>query len=255
MIHAVNGQAPDLREQIESIIIDYHNDLGGEDTVKPEVVSKPVEIIEPIEEERKLELVPAVPQITVNPEDLVLEVRNGKVWTTSLEISRIYGKEHYNVLRDIENLDQSPEFIALNFEGCTYQGANGKSLPMFYISKDGAYALCFKFQGKLAAQFREAFIKKFNEMEEELRNPKPLALSGDFGALLIQAGQQIQEQNLVITTLKQQAELLAEDVVKQVEVNTKLATENITLNALTSADEKTYSLTEGGKLMLMQATY
>lgn len=61
-----------------------------------------------------MELVPAV-QNTVNPEDIILEIRDGKVWTTSLEIARIYEKEHPNVIQAIKNLDQSEEFIALNF--------------------------------------------------------------------------------------------------------------------------------------------
>ena len=39
----------------------------------------------------------------------------------SRTVAEIFGKEHFNVLRDIENLDCSPEFRELNFEVSKYK--------------------------------------------------------------------------------------------------------------------------------------
>lgn|GEM_PF-7000036 len=83
-----------------------------------------------------MELVPAV-QNTVNPEDIILEIRDGKVWTTSLEIARIYEKEHHNVIQAIKNLDQSEEVIALNFKVNAYTDSRGRKLLMYMMTKKG----------------------------------------------------------------------------------------------------------------------
>ena len=39
----------------------------------------------------------------------------------SRTVAEIFGKEHFNVLRDIENHDCSPEFRELNFEVSKYK--------------------------------------------------------------------------------------------------------------------------------------
>ena len=48
---------------------------------------------------------------------------NGVLVTTSRNIAEVFGKEHYNVIRDIKAILEkcSPEFNALNFEGVTYK--------------------------------------------------------------------------------------------------------------------------------------
>ena len=40
---------------------------------------------------------------------------------SSLKVAEVFEKEHKNVLRDIKNLECSPEFTALNFEPSTYK--------------------------------------------------------------------------------------------------------------------------------------
>lgn len=44
-----------------------------------------------------------------------------------------------------------------------------KENPYYNITRDGAAFLIFKFTGKKAAQFTEAYIKAFNEMDKKLR--------------------------------------------------------------------------------------
>ena len=44
---------------------------------------------------------------------------------SSLDVAKMFGKEHYNVTRDIENLDCSKEFNALNFEVVKYKDGKG----------------------------------------------------------------------------------------------------------------------------------
>lgn len=97
-----------------------------------------------------------------------LTVANGIPTTTSLAIAERFGRLHTNVLRDIENLECSDEFSALNFEGCAYKGGNGKLLPMYAVTKDGFMFLAMGFTGKEAAAWKERYIAAFNAMESKL---------------------------------------------------------------------------------------
>ena len=48
-------------------------------------------------------------------EDMI-QTESGIPTTTSLVIAQVFDKEHKNVLRDIQNLECSPQFRQLNFE-------------------------------------------------------------------------------------------------------------------------------------------
>lgn len=84
----------------------------------------------------------------------------------SLLVAQIFEKDHKNVLRDIARLDCSDEFRLLNFEQSFYYNAQGKRQPYFNMTRDGFMFLAMGYRGKKAAQFKEAYIKRFNKMEE-----------------------------------------------------------------------------------------
>lgn len=106
----------------------------------------------------------------INP--LVL-VREGIPRTTSIEVARVFGKQHKNVLRAIDLMDCSPEFRRLNFEPTSAQISqpNGgtRAVAAFDMTKDGFTFLVMGFTGELAARFKEAYIAAFNAMEQQLR--------------------------------------------------------------------------------------
>lgn len=58
--------------------------------------------------------------------ELVFQNRNGNDVTTSLIVAQVFGKEHKNVVRDIENLSCSETFNQLNFERITYKDARNR---------------------------------------------------------------------------------------------------------------------------------
>ena len=96
---------------------------------------------------------------------------NGVLVTTSRNIAEVFHKEHYNVIRDIKAVLEkcSPEFTALNFEGSEYTDPTGRKLPEYLLTKDGTTMLIMGYTGKLAMKFKEAYIKRFNEMEKQLK--------------------------------------------------------------------------------------
>jgi Rha family phage regulatory protein len=104
----------------------------------------------------------------LNPEFNLYE-RNGKVFCSSRQVAEEFKKEHKNILRDIEDLDCSKDFSRLNFELSNYK-LRGKSYPEFLMTKDGFTFLVMGYRGKKAARFKEAYIQRFNAMDDFIKS-------------------------------------------------------------------------------------
>lgn len=116
-----------------------------------------------------------------------IDIVNGKPSVTSLQVAAAFGKEHKNVLADIRNTigKCSDEFTELNFQPSEYTDSTGRKLPMYVLSKDGLMMVTMGYITPEAMQIKEAYIARFNEMEEALRvrNNKPM-LPEDYIAAL-----------------------------------------------------------------------
>lgn len=126
--------------------------------------------------------------------------------TTSLAVATVFGKEHSKVMRAIRNMECSEEFRRENFKeygvaprgeskiGGTpsknernialvtpslgrgvakigetpYLDSQGKPQPMVEMTRKGFEFLVLGFTGRKAAQFREAYVERFHQMEAEL---------------------------------------------------------------------------------------
>lgn len=82
-----------------------------------------------------------------------------KIIVTSLDVADTFGKEHKNVLRDIESLGCSEEFRRLNFGPSYYINQQNKKQPMYYLTRDGFTLLVMGYTGELAIKFKEAYIR------------------------------------------------------------------------------------------------
>ncbi len=113
-----------------------------------------------------------------------VQISNDQIITTSTDIAKCFGKHHRNVLRKIESLDCSAEFNVLNFELVEYEDGKGELRPMYRITKDGFVYLAMGFTGAKAAQFKEAYINAFNQMEKQLHEQKHLPATTSNTAIL-----------------------------------------------------------------------
>ncbi len=104
----------------------------------------------------------------VHPEITII---NGRAVTTSLAVANYFTKRHERVLDRIRNLECSAEFAEHNFVLSGYTDASGRKLPCYQITRDGFAFLAMGFTGKRAAQFKEAYINAFNQMEKQLSKP------------------------------------------------------------------------------------
>ncbi len=102
--------------------------------------------------------------------NLIITNQSGKDITTSLIVAEVFGKEHKNILRDIENLSCSDNFNRLNFEHIKYFDSRGREQKAYEITKDGFSFLVMGYTGEKAGEFKEKFITEFNKRESLLKN-------------------------------------------------------------------------------------
>jgi len=115
-------------------------------------------------------------QFSLFPETLLVEVSNGKVYTTSLKVAEHFGKSHKNVLRDIRRIIEQSSFydereLRLNFEPQLSNVIVGKKvyeLEFFHLSHDGFAILTQGFTGEKAMRWKWEFLRAFREKEHQL---------------------------------------------------------------------------------------
>lgn len=102
----------------------------------------------------------------------------GNLVTTSTQVAEYFDKQHGHVLRDIETVIKScsPEFSKENYFQSSYINVQGKTQPMYEMTKDGFTMLAMGYTGPKAMQFKEAYIKAFNKMAEQLNRHNETAL-------------------------------------------------------------------------------
>ena len=86
--------------------------------------------------------------------------------TDTLKVAEVFGKRHKNIIQAVKELDCSNAFRRLNFQPSYYLNEQNKRQPKFNMTQDGFTFLVMGFRGKKAAEFKEAYIKQFNEMRE-----------------------------------------------------------------------------------------
>lgn len=133
--------------------------------------------------------------------DIILSTQNGEPVASSRQIAENFGKEHRNVMRDIENLmsegvlknEQTPMFYKTEY---THE-QNGQTYPMYLMNRDGFSLLVMGFTGKAALEWKLKYIQAFNEMEKKLSTPQMPKLSKELQALfLLDDRTQRQEQRI-----------------------------------------------------------
>ena len=89
----------------------------------------------------------------------------------SLDVAETFEKNHRDVMESIRNIEtniSSAEFSAL-FYLDSYKASNGKTNPMYLMTRDGFTLLVMGYTGVRAMQFKLAYIKQFNAMETTLQ--------------------------------------------------------------------------------------
>ncbi|EAL6051939.1 phage regulatory protein [Campylobacter jejuni] len=116
----------------------------------------------------------------INKQEVQFGTKGNQIFCTSLDVAKVFDKEHKNILRDIENILNDLREIGdlqcklnfeLSFKVRKIQGFKGRErkYPYYNLTRDGFSLLAMSFTGKKALQFKIAFINAFNEMEKLLQ--------------------------------------------------------------------------------------
>jgi Rha family phage regulatory protein len=145
-------------------------------------------------------------------EELVIKSEKGTPVTTSLMVSKKFGKRHADVIRAIEDVArQTPENECKRNFAFTYQDVqmpNGgyRQEKVYLLTRDGFSAVVLGFTGEQAIKFRWEYIEAFNKMEETIKTGGFQVPTSFSEALLLAARQQeqieSQQQQLTIQAPK-----------------------------------------------------
>ncbi|HDZ5081283.1 TPA: Rha family transcriptional regulator [Campylobacter jejuni] len=119
-------------------------------------------------------------KVIINKQEVQFDTQNNQIFCTSLDVAKVFGKRHFHVLRDIENIlndlreigdVQCKSNFELSFKVRKIQGFKGRErkYPYYNLTRDGFSLLAMGFTGKKALQFKIAFINAFNEMQKLLQ--------------------------------------------------------------------------------------
>ena len=93
---------------------------------------------------------------------VIMKSDNGELVVSSRDIASGIGKEHYDIIKKIRSVLNDGEFSAVE-----YIDAKGEKRPEYLLPKDSFILLLMNYQGY--NDFKRAYIKRFNEMENALK--------------------------------------------------------------------------------------
>ncbi|WP_270791916.1 Rha family transcriptional regulator, partial [Enterococcus avium] len=113
----------------------------------------------------------------------------------TLEIARMVDREHKVVLRDIRNIikqiDESKIALVNYFIESTYKDAKGEERPCFDCSKKGCELYSTRMTGAKGTQFAVAYIERFNQMEDQIKQQVKIPTTPrDLALLALSAGEE-----------------------------------------------------------------
>ena len=106
--------------------------------------------------------------IKINNNTVEFKKENDKVYVSSRDIAKVFGKEHSKILRDIRALPQD-NFNQANFGLVEYMDKKGEKRPEYLLTRDGFSLLVMGFGGEKAYQWKISFIEAFNKLEQTVK--------------------------------------------------------------------------------------
>lgn len=93
--------------------------------------------------------------------------KHSDAWVSSRDLALYFGKEHFHVLRDIEDKIipfVTSDFTQSNFGFSKYKDKSGKSNKEYLLNRKSFTLLAMGFTGKKAMEFKVKYIEAFEAM-------------------------------------------------------------------------------------------
>lgn len=138
--------------------------------------------------------------------DVVITRNNdGELVVTSRQVAEDFGKEHKNIIRDIENLIKEDSSILSHglFIESDYINSNNRKFKEYLLTRDGFSLLVMGFTGSKALQWKLKYIEAFNKMEQAIKNPFPQMQNLDLANQMMNIAQGTYQMGQVVQGLLQ----------------------------------------------------
>lgn len=127
---------------------------------------------------------------------------------TTLEIAEMLEMKHYKILEKLEgtkdgktkgiiNILNAHDFVVVEyFIKSSYEDTKGEKRPCYLVTKLGCDFLANKFTGEKGILFTAKYVKRFDEMEQALKNPYKLPTT--YKEALVQLLEKVEENEKLI---------------------------------------------------------
>ena len=138
--------------------------------------------------------------IIINDVEVNLVSKDGSIFANSLDVARVFEKEHGKVIRSIEDMSERGR---ANFGLTSYIDTFNRTQKMYEMNRDGFTFLVMGFTGEKADNFKLDFIDGFNQLENELRQQFKIPQTFSEALLLAsKQAEQIEYQNKLLLEQK-----------------------------------------------------
>ena len=137
---------------------------------------------------------------------------------TTIEIAEMLGMKHYKVLEKLEgtkdgktkgiiDILNAHDFVVDDyFIKSSYIDAKGETRPCYLVTKLGCDFLANKFTGEKGILFTAKYVKRFDEMEQTIKNPYNLPTT--YKEALIQLLEKVEENEKLIEENQHKQEVI-----------------------------------------------
>ena len=98
----------------------------------------------------------------------LIAIKNNQPVTTSKHVATVFDKKHKNVMKKIHKLVAQNGAAKNMFAKATYVNKQNRTMPMYYMNRDGFSLLVMGFTGPIATDFKIEFLKAFDLMQKQL---------------------------------------------------------------------------------------
>ena len=137
---------------------------------------------------------------------------------TTIEIAEMLGMKHYKILEKLDgtkdgktkgiiNILTHHDFVVSDyFIPSTYKDASGKENKCYLVTKLGCDFLANKFTGEKGILFTAKYVKRFDEMEQTIKNPYNLPTT--YKEALVQLLEKVEENEKLLEDNKHKQEVI-----------------------------------------------
>lgn len=101
--------------------------------------------------------------------------RDGELWTDSLSVAEVFGKEHRSILLVVRKIDAENKLVGLHsFVQSNYLDSQGKEQPAFEMTEDGFMGVVGKFNDRAGSDIsliQAIYRKEFKRLRKESAQP------------------------------------------------------------------------------------